>query len=79
MVSLDKEDPYDIRDDIMYYIGGYVVLRMAPNVSCSSCKLLLFLHPPGPRRHTTNVPKNALLTARKQDDGLTYTLHAPVL
>ena len=78
MVSLDQEDPNDIRDNIMYYIGGYLVARMAAKVSCSSCKLLLFLNPSDPQQHTTNVPKYALLTARKQEGGLTFP-SAPVL
>ena len=78
MVSLDQEDPNDIRDNIMYYIGGYLVARMAAKISCSLCKLLLFLNPSDPHQHTTNVPKYALLTARKQDGGLTFP-SAPVL
>ena len=78
MVSLDQEDPNDIRDNIMYYIGGYLVARMTAKVSCSLCKLLLFLNPSDPHQHTINVPKYALLTAKKQDGGLTFP-SAPVL
>ncbi|KAI0234212.1 hypothetical protein LSAT2_015609, partial [Lamellibrachia satsuma] len=72
MVSLDQEDPNDIRDNVLYYIGGYVVMRMAAKVSCNTCKLLLFLNPSDPQGQTLNVPKYVLLTARKQDGGLTF-------
>ena len=72
MVPLDQKDPNDIRDDILYYIGGYVVMRTAATVSCTTCKLQLFLNASDPPGQMINVPKYTLLTVRKQDGRLTF-------
>ena len=72
MLSLDQEDPNVIRDNFLYYTGGYVAMRMAAKVSCSTCKLLLFLNPSDPHGQSLNVPKYALLTVRTQNGGLTF-------
>ena len=71
MVSLDREDPHD-RDNILYYIGGYIIAKIAANVSCSTCELLLYLNTSDSHGYTVNMPKYALLTVRKQDGRLTF-------
>lgn len=45
LIDMDETSPNDLRDNILYYISGFLVRKMLPNVKCRKCRQELLLDP----------------------------------
>ena len=43
LIDMDETSPNDLRDNILYYISGFLVRKMLPNVKCRKCRQELLL------------------------------------
>ena len=57
LIHIDDECPNVLKDNILYYIGGFIVRKLIPKIHCKKCKNELFLDPGDP----TAVTKDHIL------------------
>ena len=43
LIEVDHLDPNELKDNILYYIGGFIVRKMLPVVKCTKCRKELLL------------------------------------
>ena len=76
---MDETSPNDLRDNILYYISGFLVRKMLPNVKCRKCRQELLLDPHDPQAsRTVEFPVYSLFTRSLQRGGLTLPSSAVI-
>ena len=71
LIHIDDECPNVLKDDILYYIGGFIVCKLIPKIHCKKCKNELFLDPGDPTAVTKeSYPVYAKFTCWRQQGGL---------
>ena len=71
LIELDQEGPSEMLDNVLYYIGGYILQSLLHKVDCEQCKEALLLVTENP--HGQNMvfyPLQAKFTCFKQTGGL---------
>ena len=48
LIHIDEQSPNCLQDNILYYIGGYIVRRLLQELQCEKCKKELLLDPNNP-------------------------------
>ena len=43
LIHIDEQSPNCLQDNILYYIGGYIVQRLLQELQCEKCKKELLL------------------------------------
>ena len=72
LINMDETSPNDLRDIILYYISGFLVRKMLPNVKCRKCRQELLLDPHDAQAsRTVEFPVYSLFTLSLQRGGLT--------
>ena len=73
LIELDQEGPSEMLDNVLYYIGGYILQSLLRKVDCEQCKEALLLDTENP--HGQNMvfyPLQAKFTCFKQMGGLLF-------
>ena len=70
----DINNPHPLKDNILYYIAGYIVWSLLAKVSCETCKGELLLDPTDAHASQLSVgPLCAKFTSFKQRGGLVFS------
>ena len=73
LIEFDQEGPSEMLDNVLYYIGGYILQSLLRKVDCEQCKEALLLDTENP--HGQNMvfyPLQAKFTCFKQMGGLLF-------
>ena len=71
LIHIDDQSPNCLKDNILYYIGGFIVRHLLHELECLQCKKQLLLDPNSPcARNMTSCPIFAKFTTYKQHGGL---------
>ena len=71
LIHIDDECPNVLKDNILYYIEGFIVHKLIPKIHCKKCKNELFLDPGDPTAVTKeSYPVYAKFTCWRQQGGL---------
>ena len=71
LIEVDHLDPNELKDNILYYIGGFTVQKMLPVVNCTKCRKELLLDIDDPLALKVNeYPVHAKFTKSVQKGGL---------
>ena len=77
LIHIDDQSPNCLQDNILFYIGGFVVHSLLHEPECDKCTQELLLDPNDPgARNMTSYPIFAKFTAWKQFGGLILLSHA---
>ena len=67
LIHIDDQSPNCLQDNILYYIGGFIVHTLLQEPECGKCKKELLLDPDNPTaRNMTSYPVFAKFTQWKQ-------------
>ena len=78
LIHVDDECPNILKDNILYYIGGFIVRKLIPKINCKKYKNELFLNPGDPTAVTMeSYPVYAKFACWRQQAGL--ILPSPVV
>ena len=71
LIHIDDQSPNCLRDNILYYIGGFIVRKLLCELQCMKCKKELMLDPNDPTaRNMISYPVYSRFTKAKQCGGL---------
>ena len=48
LIQMDYEHAYNLQDNVLYYIAGYIVRKILPKLQCTNCRSELLLNPDNP-------------------------------
>ena len=67
LIHIDDQSPNCLQDNILYYIGGFIVRTLLQELECAKCKKELLLDPDNPSAaNMTQYPVFAKFTQWKQ-------------
>ena len=72
LIDIDERSPNDLKDNVLYYIVGFIVRKILPNINCTDCRQELLLDPSDPRAlKVVEFPVYSRFTQSLQRGGLT--------
>lgn len=48
-MDIDERSPNYLKDNVLYYIAGFIVKKILPNINCTNCRQELLLDLSGPK------------------------------
>ena len=72
LIHIDQEHSNVLRDNIFYYIAGYVIRHLPPQLDCKKCHHELLMNVDDPNGRKSHIQLYTKLTHQKQKGGLLF-------